>query len=85
MIGIRLYGIIEGDAASDEFIPRLARLHTLRRVMAHTITNPAGLHDPVGFGYSHIVSAPASDIVFIAASTLRTSRAGLAQRISPSR
>lgn len=53
--------------------------------MAHTITNPAGLHDPVGFGYSHIVSAPASDIVFIAASTLRTSRAGLAQRISPSR
>lgn len=23
--------------------------------MSHTIVNPAGLHDPVGFGYSHVV------------------------------
>jgi enamine deaminase RidA (YjgF/YER057c/UK114 family) len=34
--------------------------------MAHTITNPADLHDPVGFGYSHLVSAPAGDLVFVA-------------------
>jgi aryl-alcohol dehydrogenase len=26
-IGIRLYGILEGDAVPEEFIPRLARLH----------------------------------------------------------
>ncbi|MFC7017957.1 RidA family protein [Streptomyces viridiviolaceus] len=29
-----------------------------------TITNPAGLHDPVPFGYSHAVSAP-GELVFI--------------------
>jgi aryl-alcohol dehydrogenase len=28
IIGIRLFGIIEGDAVPDEFIPRLAKLHT---------------------------------------------------------
>ncbi|MFD7629392.1 RidA family protein [Streptomyces sp. NPDC059851] len=33
--------------------------------MTRSITNPAGLHDPVGFGYSHIVSAPGEQ-VFIA-------------------
>jgi enamine deaminase RidA (YjgF/YER057c/UK114 family) len=27
--------------------------------MAHTIVNPAGLHNPVPFGYSHTVSIPA--------------------------
>jgi aryl-alcohol dehydrogenase len=27
IIGIKLYGIIEGDAVPDEFIPRLVRLH----------------------------------------------------------
>ncbi|WP_331766863.1 RidA family protein [Embleya sp. NBC_00896] len=34
--------------------------------MSHTITNPAELHDPVGFGYSHVVDAPSPDLVFIA-------------------
>jgi enamine deaminase RidA (YjgF/YER057c/UK114 family) len=34
--------------------------------MTHTTTNPAGLHDPVGFGYSHLASAPAPDLVFVA-------------------
>ncbi|MFJ3922579.1 RidA family protein [Streptomyces sp. NPDC090022] len=33
--------------------------------MTRSITNPAGLHDPTGFGYSHIVSAPGEQ-VFIA-------------------
>ncbi|WP_309112459.1 Rid family hydrolase [Saccharothrix sp.] len=30
------------------------------------ITNPEGLHDPVPFGYSHVVAAPATEVVFIA-------------------
>ncbi|MER7000377.1 RidA family protein [Streptomyces sp. NPDC000410] len=30
-----------------------------------TITNPAGLHDPTPFGYSHAVAAP-GELVFIA-------------------
>jgi enamine deaminase RidA (YjgF/YER057c/UK114 family) len=34
--------------------------------MSLTITNPATLHDPVGFGYSHVASAPAADLVLIA-------------------
>jgi enamine deaminase RidA (YjgF/YER057c/UK114 family) len=34
--------------------------------MSHTITNPPALHDPVGFGYSHIADAPAPDLVFVA-------------------
>lgn len=33
--------------------------------MAVTITNPPALHDPVGFGYSHIASASAADLVLI--------------------
>ncbi|MGW0734833.1 RidA family protein [Streptomyces sp. NPDC002851] len=33
--------------------------------MTIAITNPAGLHDPSGFGYSHVVSAPGEQ-VFIA-------------------
>ncbi|WP_328620862.1 RidA family protein [Streptomyces sp. NBC_00354] len=33
--------------------------------MTRSITNPAGLHDPTGFGYSHIVSAPGEQ-VFVA-------------------
>ncbi|NGO68830.1 RidA family protein [Streptomyces boncukensis] len=34
---------------------------------AHTIVNPAALHDPAPFGYSHTVSVPASgELVFIA-------------------
>ncbi|MFF5449098.1 RidA family protein [Streptomyces sp. NPDC012888] len=33
--------------------------------MTRSITNPAGLHDPTGFGYSHVVSAPGEQ-VFIA-------------------
>lgn len=33
--------------------------------MTHDIVNPAGLHDPVGFGYSHVVRAPGG-LVFIA-------------------
>ncbi|WP_030302318.1 RidA family protein [Streptomyces katrae] len=33
--------------------------------MTRSITNPAELHDPSGFGYSHIVSAPGEQ-VFIA-------------------
>ena len=32
--------------------------------MSHTLTNPAGLHDPVGFGYSHLASTPG--LVFVA-------------------
>ncbi|WP_331771139.1 RidA family protein (plasmid) [Embleya sp. NBC_00888] len=31
-----------------------------------TITNPADLHNPVAFGYSHVVDAPNPDLVFIA-------------------
>ncbi|MEU7532398.1 RidA family protein [Saccharothrix sp. NPDC042600] len=30
------------------------------------VTNPDGLHDPVPFGYSHVVSARATEVVFIA-------------------
>ncbi|MEV8535785.1 RidA family protein [Streptomyces sp. NPDC051211] len=33
--------------------------------MTRSITNPAGLHNPTAFGYSHIVSAPGEQ-VFIA-------------------
>ncbi|MEU9106783.1 RidA family protein [Streptomyces xanthophaeus] len=33
--------------------------------MTRVITNPAGLHDPTGYGYSHIVSAPGEQ-VFVA-------------------
>ncbi|MCP9951549.1 RidA family protein [Actinomadura madurae] len=33
--------------------------------MAHAITNPLGLHDPVRFGYSHVASA-SGELVFIA-------------------
>ncbi|WP_410663400.1 RidA family protein [Amycolatopsis sp. lyj-84] len=33
--------------------------------MAHEIINPAGLHDPVGFGYSHIATT-SGELVFIA-------------------
>jgi enamine deaminase RidA (YjgF/YER057c/UK114 family) len=32
--------------------------------MSHTLTNPAGLHDPAGFGYSHLAGTP--DLVFVA-------------------
>ncbi len=32
--------------------------------MPHTLTNPPALHDPVGFGYSHL--AGARDVVFVA-------------------
>ncbi|MET7299985.1 RidA family protein [Embleya sp. NPDC005575] len=31
-----------------------------------TITNPAELHNPVTFGYSHVVDAPSPDLVVIA-------------------
>jgi hypothetical protein len=33
--------------------------------MAHTIINPDGLHDPTGFGYSHVAHT-SGDLVFIA-------------------
>ncbi|MFG2293354.1 RidA family protein [Streptomyces sp. NPDC048603] len=33
--------------------------------MTRSIINPAGLHNPTGFGYSHVVSAPGEQ-VFIA-------------------
>jgi enamine deaminase RidA (YjgF/YER057c/UK114 family) len=33
--------------------------------MLRTIVNPPGLHDPVGFGYSHTVSTPGRELVFI--------------------
>lgn len=33
--------------------------------MPHTIINPDGLHDPTGFGYSH-VAVTVGDLVFIA-------------------
>ncbi|QUH04265.1 RidA family protein [Saccharopolyspora erythraea] len=34
--------------------------------MSRLITNPAGLHDPVPFGYSHVVEATGGNPVFIA-------------------
>ncbi|HEY8544808.1 MAG TPA: Rid family hydrolase [Acidimicrobiales bacterium] len=35
--------------------------------MTHTIVNPAGLHDPVPFGYGHTAAVPAgSDLVVVA-------------------
>ena len=35
--------------------------------MSHTIVNPAGLHDPVPFGYSHTATIPAgTDLVLVA-------------------
>lgn len=35
--------------------------------MPHTIVNPAGLHDPVPFGYSHTVTVPAgTELVLVA-------------------
>jgi enamine deaminase RidA (YjgF/YER057c/UK114 family) len=34
--------------------------------MSFTITNPAALHDPVSFGYSHVVSPQSGDLVLIA-------------------
>jgi enamine deaminase RidA (YjgF/YER057c/UK114 family) len=33
--------------------------------MSLTITNPSALHDPVGFGYSHVASVTGSDLVLI--------------------
>ncbi|WP_405491160.1 hypothetical protein [Streptomyces sp. NBC_00096] len=33
--------------------------------MTRSITNPAELHDPTGYGYGHVVSAPGEQ-VFIA-------------------
>lgn len=33
--------------------------------MPHTLTNPAELHDPSGYGYSH-VAATTGDLVFVA-------------------
>ncbi|WP_280316799.1 HPr family phosphocarrier protein [Nocardia wallacei] len=33
--------------------------------MAIEISNPAGLHDPTGFGYSHVARAT-GELVFIA-------------------
>ncbi|QDY78245.1 RidA family protein [Streptomyces qinzhouensis] len=33
--------------------------------MSHTLINPDGLHDPTGFGYSHIARA-SGEMVFIA-------------------
>lgn len=35
--------------------------------MAHTIANPAGLHDPVPFGYSHTASIPAGAALVVVA------------------
>jgi hypothetical protein len=35
--------------------------------MSHTIVNPAGLHDPVPFGYSHTAAVPAgTELVLVA-------------------
>jgi enamine deaminase RidA (YjgF/YER057c/UK114 family) len=35
--------------------------------MSHTIVNPAELHDPVSFGYSHTATVPAgAELVFVA-------------------
>jgi enamine deaminase RidA (YjgF/YER057c/UK114 family) len=35
--------------------------------LSHAVVNPAGLHDPVPFGYSHTASVPAgTELVFIA-------------------
>jgi enamine deaminase RidA (YjgF/YER057c/UK114 family) len=34
--------------------------------MTRTIVNPQDLHDPVPFGYSHTVSAPGGELVFLA-------------------
>ncbi len=35
--------------------------------MHHTLANPAGLHDPVPFGYSHTARVPAAtELVFVA-------------------
>jgi enamine deaminase RidA (YjgF/YER057c/UK114 family) len=35
--------------------------------MSHTIVNPAGLHDPVPFGYSHTATIPAgTELVLVA-------------------
>jgi enamine deaminase RidA (YjgF/YER057c/UK114 family) len=35
--------------------------------MPHTVLNPAGLHNPVPFGYSHTASVPAgTGLVFVA-------------------
>lgn len=35
--------------------------------MAHAIVNPAGLHDPVPFGYSHTAAVPAgAELVLVA-------------------
>ena len=35
--------------------------------MPHAVLNPAGLHDPVPFGYSHTASiAPGTELVLVA-------------------
>lgn len=34
--------------------------------MPPTIVNPAPLHDPTAFGYSHTAAAPAGELVFVA-------------------
>jgi enamine deaminase RidA (YjgF/YER057c/UK114 family) len=34
--------------------------------MTLAVNNPAGLHNPVGYGYSHVVDVPNADLVFIA-------------------
>jgi enamine deaminase RidA (YjgF/YER057c/UK114 family) len=34
--------------------------------MSRTIVNPPDLHDPIPYGYSHVVTAPPGGLVFIA-------------------
>lgn len=51
--------------------------------MSHDIINPAALHDPVGFGYSHIART-AGGLVFIAGQ-YASDAARSPRPISPSR
>ena len=38
----------------------------MSRALSHTVVNPAGLHDPVPFGYSHTAAVPAgTDLVLV--------------------
>jgi predicted MFS family arabinose efflux permease/enamine deaminase RidA (YjgF/YER057c/UK114 family) len=48
-----------------EFGQNHTQHHREELIMSLTIINPAALHDPVGFGYSHVASVAAADFVLI--------------------
>ena len=53
--------------------------------MPHAVLNPAGLHDPVPFGYSHTASIPPGTELVLVAGQYGSSTDGASRPPSPSR